>query len=66
MPDGRDKPRFQQEAGRPRTGLGRELRDYVRLSGKWWLLPILIVLLGVGATILVSATSLAPFLYALL
>ena len=65
MPDGRDRTRFQQEAGRPRTGLLRELRDYVRLSGKWWLLPILIVLLGVGATILVSATSLAPFLYAL-
>lgn len=65
MPDGRDRTRFQQEAEQPRTGLLRELRDYLRLSGKWWLLPILIVLLGVGATILASTTSLAPFLYAL-
>jgi len=65
VPDGRDRTRFQQEAARPRTGLLRELRDFLRLSGKWWLLPILIALLLVGMTVLVSATSLAPILYAL-
>jgi len=65
VPDGRDKTRFQQEARQPRTGLVRELRDYVRLSGKWWLLPILIVLLAVGLTVLASTTSLAPLFYVL-
>lgn len=32
---------------------------------KWWLLPILIILLAFGALLLVSGTAIAPFIYTL-
>jgi len=46
--------------------LWRELWEFLRVRKKWWLLPILIVMLLVG-TLLVFAQSsvLAPFIYAI-
>jgi hypothetical protein len=46
------------------TGIARELWSYMRVRKKWWLLPIIVVLLLVG-TLLVFAQSsvLAPFIY---
>lgn len=45
-------------------GLVRELWTYVRARKKWWLLPIIVLLLLVG-TLLVFAqgSALAPFIY---
>lgn len=42
----------------------KELWAYMRVRKKWWLLPIMIVLVGVG-TLLVFAqgSALAPFIY---
>ena len=45
------------------TGLLRELWGFLRDNKKWWLLPILIVLLALGLIVLLSGTGLAPFLY---
>lgn len=47
-----------------RGGLARELWAYMQVRKKWWLLPIIVVLLAVG-TLLVFAQSspLAPFIY---
>jgi len=42
-----------------------ELCLFVRTTGKWWLVPILIVLLLLGAMVLLSATCYAPFIYTL-
>jgi hypothetical protein len=46
------------------TGVVRELWAFMRERKKWWLAPILIVLLLVG-TLLVFAqgSALAPFIY---
>lgn len=42
----------------------RELWDYVRIRKKWWLTPLLLVLLLVGALLVFAQTStLAPFIY---
>ena len=46
-----------------RIGLLRELWGFLRDNKKWWLLPILIVLLALGLIVLLSGTGLAPFLY---
>lgn len=47
-----------------RGGLASELWAYMRVRKKWWLVPILIVMMLVG-TLLVFAqgSALAPFIY---
>jgi hypothetical protein len=51
-----------QEGGRSFIG---ELWDFLRDNKKWWLLPILVVLLLFGVLIFLSGTGLAPFIYTL-
>jgi hypothetical protein len=42
----------------------RELVAYARARNKWWMLPILFVLLIIGALLILAQTSaLAPFIY---
>ncbi len=46
------------------VSLTRELWAFMRVRKKWWLLPILLVMLLVGALLLVTQGSvLAPFIY---
>jgi uncharacterized protein DUF5989 len=47
------------------AGFFRELWGFLRENKKWWLLPILIVLLLFGLLILLGGTGLAPFIYTL-
>jgi hypothetical protein len=54
---------FIQEANRRRAGFVPELIDFLRTNKKWWLTPIVIVLLLLGSLIFMSGTSLAPFIY---
>ena len=46
----------------PPTLLG-EFWEFLRHNKKWWLLPILIVLLVFGILIFLSGTGAAPFIY---
>jgi len=44
----------------------RELWDFLKNRKKWWLLPILLILLILGAvTIFSSGSAVAPFIYTL-
>ena len=52
-------------AEQPRAGLLRELWGFLAENKKWWLLPILIVLLLFGMLVVLSGTGLAPFIYTL-
>lgn len=36
---------------------------YLRSSGKWWLLPVLLVLLLLGALLMLTSSPVAPFIY---
>ena len=56
---------FLDEAGRKRGGLLGEFWAFLRQSKKWWMLPILLVLLVFGVLILLSGTAVAPFIYTL-
>ena len=56
---------ISQHADRSRPTLIREVWDFLRVSKKWWLLPIIAVLLAVGLLIALSGTAAAPFIYTL-
>lgn len=44
----------------------RELWDFVRVRRKWWLLPVLVVLVLMGALLVfVQTSALGPFIYAI-
>lgn len=47
-----------------RTGLASELWAYMRVRKKWWLLPIIVVMVLVGALLVFAqGSALAPFIY---
>ena len=50
------------QGGAAPTLLG-ELWNFLRHNKKWWLLPILVVLLLFGVLIFLSGTGAAPFIY---
>ena len=62
-----DSGDFEKAARTKPPGIARELLDLLRHNKKWWLLPILIALLIVGALIALSiiAPNAVPFLYPL-
>ena len=46
------------------AGIMRELWSFMKVRKKWWLLPIILVLLLVGALLVFAQGSvLAPFIY---
>ncbi len=56
---------FAREAERDRVGLVAEFWDFLKHNKKWWLLPILIVMVLLGVLVALSATGAAPFIYPL-
>lgn len=52
-------------AEQPAGGFLRELWGFLAQNKKWWLLPILIMLLILGLLVILSGTGLAPFIYTL-
>jgi hypothetical protein len=57
---------FEDAARRPqRTNFISEFWGFLRHSKKWWLLPIVVVLVAFGLLALLSSTAAAPFIYTL-
>lgn len=54
---------FEQLATQQDPGIVAEFWEFLRQEGKWWLIPILIVLLLLGVLAFLSTTGLAPFIY---
>ena len=52
-------------ASRTRVGIFAEFWWFLRSTGKWWLIPILLFLLAFGGIMLLSGTAVAPFIYTL-
>ncbi len=66
MPEGsKQADEFQREGESRRTGLVAEFWDFLKHNKKWWLLPILVTMLLVGALAVLSSTAAAPFIYTL-
>lgn len=56
---------FERAAERAQGGLVSEFLSFLAHNKKWWLLPILMVMLLLGALVLLSGTAAAPFIYTL-
>ncbi len=53
------------QAEQQSVGLIREFWDFLKHSKKWWLTPIILVLLLFGALLILGGTAAAPFIYTL-
>jgi len=60
-----DETAFAQQAMQERPGLFAELVDFLRNNKKWWLTPVVVVLVLVAGLIMLSGTAAAPFIYTL-
>jgi hypothetical protein len=47
------------------TGMLSEFVYFLKTSKKWWLLPIVVILVGFGVLVFLSSTAAAPFIYTL-
>ncbi|HDS85583.1 MAG TPA: hypothetical protein ENN97_10370 [Phycisphaerales bacterium] len=56
---------FEQLSRQKRTTLMGEFIDFLKHNKKWWLLPILIILLAMGLLVFLSSSAIAPFIYPL-
>jgi hypothetical protein len=57
---------FEQEAKAARqSGIVSEFWQFLSHTKKWWLLPIVVILLGFGVLVFLSGTAAAPFIYTL-
>ena len=60
-----DTNEFDRLAGERRQSLPAEFWYFLKHNKKWWLLPILIVIVLLGILVLVGGSGLAPFIYPL-
>lgn len=57
---------FERAAARhSRSNLCSDLWYFLREQRKWWLMPIVLVLLLLGLVMVLSTTGAAPFIYTL-
>ena len=56
---------FERAAREQGISLFREFLQFLAYNKKWWLLPVLMILLLVGALVFLSSTAAAPFIYTL-
>jgi hypothetical protein len=57
------RERFEVQAAKPGTGLIAEFWEFFRTNKKWWMIPIVVVLLVLAGLVLLGGTALAPFIY---
>lgn len=60
-----DKEDIRKLAQGRRQSLAAEFLEFLRLNKKWWLLPILFVVLILGALVFLGGSGAAPFIYTL-
>jgi len=65
IPTPHDQDQFATEAAGGRSGLAGEFWDFLKHNKKWWLLPILLAMVGIGVLIALGTTGAAPFIYPL-
>jgi len=63
--DPKDAIEFEANAQGNRVSIFREFWDFLKHNKKWWLLPILIVILLLGCIVFLGGTAVSPFIYTL-
>lgn len=60
------RPQIRRELQVSRLSILREFAGFLRVRKKWWLTPIVVLLVLLGALlVLTQGSALAPFIYAL-
>lgn len=60
----KDEPtEFEKAAREPEGSMFTEFAGFLRENRKWWLWPIMIIFLLLGALVFLSGTGFAPFVY---
>lgn len=54
---------FERQASEAEPGLLAEFVDFLKHSKKWWLTPIILVLLLIGVLLVLTSSVAAPFIY---
>ena len=66
MPDTQPaQSEFVTESQAQRTGFVKELFLFLAHNKKWWLLPIVVVLVLLAVLAVLAGTAVAPFIYTL-
>ena len=60
-----DEKNFEELSQEKRTSIIGEFLEFLKHNKKWWLLPIILILLGLSLLVLLSSSALAPFIYPL-
>jgi hypothetical protein len=60
-----DSKSFEQASAERDSSLFGEFLEYLRDNRKFWLVPLLVVLFGMGLLIVLGGTAAAPFIYTL-
>ena len=56
---------FARRAEQKSGGIFGELWNFLRHNKKWWMTPIILVLLLLGVLVILAGTGMAPFIYTL-
>ena len=56
---------FERQAEGSQPGLLREFAEFLVHNKKWWLVPIVLVLLLIGILVILGGSGAAPFIYTL-
>jgi drug/metabolite transporter superfamily protein YnfA len=56
---------FARQASAAQIGFLHEFWLFLRQNKKWWLTPLLVILLVFGVLVVLGGTAVAPFIYTL-
>ena len=56
---------FQQKAAGRQPGFAAQFLDFALHNKKWWLTPILVLLVLASALIILGGSGVAPFIYSI-
>jgi uncharacterized protein YdaL len=60
-----NEAKIAQLAKDKRRGLLGEFWQFLKHNKKWWLIPIIVVILLLGVLVFIGGTGAAPFIYTL-
>jgi hypothetical protein len=56
---------FTRAAEQPQPGFLAEMWTFLVTNKKWWLTPVIVILLAFGVLMALAGTAAAPFIYTL-
>lgn len=61
--DSKKESEFARQAGKRRSSFLSDYLYLVKTNRKWWMLPLMGLLLGFGLLMVLASTGAAPFIY---